>query len=333
MRTAWPVSLFILVIACAGPGSPPTAASSPAASSSPQTSAVASPTASGVDFRCVLPVYGYRGLSTGAFISFPAAALTTATEGGYYYDRAVSRWLPVFRWAVSPDGLSYAYTEGWSASPANAPRLHIASAATRKDQRVVTMPAAQPYQVVDFTSTAVYLIISFEGVAPGVWRVDRGSGALAKISNGFYVPAGAAWIGVVDPRDTHPQLSLFSGASQPDRIDRRDNAGRLTTWFYAPGYALSWVGFNGTPALLVSGFHQDTPTSAADRAYWLVDGPGHATRLDIGQTLDLVGGFGGAIADAHGIWIGAGDSLYLVRRDGSVLRVFANPVYPANGCF
>lgn len=332
MRRLWPVSLFILLIACSSPGSPSAAAKSPTPHATPATSPTATPV-SAVDFNCVLPVYGYQQLSTGATISFPAAKVTAAKEGGYYYDRAVSRWLPVFRWAVSPDGLSYAYTEGWSASPAKAPRLHIASAATRKDQRVVTMPDAQPYQVADFTSTGVYLIISFEGVAPGVWRVDRRSGALTKISKGYYVPAGAAWIGVVDTRDPNPQRSLFSGAAQPDRIDRRDSTGQTTTWFYAPGYALSWVGFTAATAVLVSGFHQDTPTSATDRAYWLVDGPGHATKLGVGQSLDLVGGFGAAIADAHGIWIGAGDSLYLIRRDGTALRVFSSSVYPANGCF
>lgn len=272
-------------------------------------------------------------MGSGAFITFPAGKVTPGAESGYYYDWVVLRWVPVYRWAVTPDGLSYAYTEGWSASPAKAPRLHIVKAATRKDQRVVTMPDAQPYQVVDFTNDAVYLVVSFEGTAPGVWRVDRATGVLAKISSGFYPPTGAAWIGVVDPRDPHPQRSTFSGAAQPDRIDRRDDAGLTTTWFYAPGYELSWVAFAGTPALLVSAFHQDNPTGPSDQVYWLVDGPGHSTRLTFaaGPTPDLVSGFDSAIADAHGIWIG-GNFLYLAQRDGTVLRALSTSAYPANGC-
>jgi len=281
----------------------------------------------------VLPVYGYAG--AGAFISFPARTLAKAKESGYYYDRAVLRWLPAFRWQVSPDGLSYAYTEGWSAEPPKAPRLHIANAATGKDQRVVTMPDAKPFQVVDFTGAAIYLVISFEGTAPGVWRVNRGGGAAAKVSNGFYQLPGATWIGVVDPRDPHPSRSLAYGTAQPNRVDRRDDAGRTTTWFYAPGSALSWVAFSGTPAVLISAFRQDSPTAAVDHVYWLVEGPGRATRVQfsVGASIDLAGGFGSAIADAHGIWLGASGSLYLVRRSGAILRVFDGSVYPANGCF
>jgi hypothetical protein len=315
------------------------AATSPASTSAAATpistpaSTTPSPWSGITSFGCVLPVYGLPGLGTGAFVTFPAGSVSPGAEAGYYYDRAVLRWVPVYRSAVSPDGLSYALTEGWSTDPATPPRLHIVKAATRQDQRVVTMPDAQPYQVVDFTNDAVYLVISFEGTAPGVWRVDRATGYVAKISNGSYPPTGAAWIGVVDPRDPHPHQSAFSGAKEPNRIDRRADDGRATTWFYAPGYALSWAAFAGAPALIVSGFRQDNPNVQSVQAYWLVDSPGHATRLRFapGSTSDLVAGFGSAIADAHGIWIG-GSYLYLVQRDGTLIRALATSAYPANGC-
>lgn len=329
--------VVLVVMACSGPGSPSTATgptpTSPSSTSSPAITPQGPPV-SAVDFSCVLPVYGQVSPHDSAFISFPAGKLTSAKESGYYYDRAVSRWVPVYRQGVSPDGLSYAYTEGWSTSPPKAPRLHIANASTRKDFRVVTMPDAQPYQVVDFTTTAIYLIIAFEGTAPGVWRVDRRTGALAKISSGFYPPTGAAWMAVVDPRDPHPYVSPFSGNAEPNRIDRRDAAGSVNTWFYAPGYALSWVAFAGTPALVVSAFHQESPTAASDHLYWLVEGPGHATRIPFsGEPSELSAGFGSAIADIHGIWLGGPSSLYLVRQSGIVLRVFGSAVQPANGCF
>jgi hypothetical protein len=275
-----------------------------------------------IDFRCVLPVYGARG----GFITFPAGTLKPVAETGYYYDRAVSRWLPVHRQAVSPDGLRYAYTEGWTTS--TAPRLHIADAATLADIRITTMPDRQPYQVVDFTATGIYLIVSFEGTAPGVWRVEPATGAMTKVSDGYYPPTGAAWIGVVDPRDPQPQVSTMSGMPVPNRLDRRDDKGQTTTWFYRPGYGLNWVPFAGSPALLVSAYRQTNSAAMYELQYWLVDSPSHAVKLVSGSA-DL-SGFSDAIADDHGIWI---RGLYLVRRDGAISHAFDGDVYPANGCF
>jgi hypothetical protein len=195
------------------------------------------------------------------------------------------------------------------------------------------MPDAQPYQVVDFTNSGVYLIVAFEGTAAGVWRVDPGSGVMIKVSDGYYTPSGAAWIGVVDPRDPNPQRSAMSGMPAPDRIDRRDDAGQTTTWFYEPGHAVSWVAFAGSPAaMVVSTFRQDlnsSPPTEPEVAFWLVDSPGHSTRLTSDSTYFL-SGFNSAIADTHGIWIG-GDGLHFIQRGGAIVRVFDSSVYPANG--
>jgi hypothetical protein len=300
---------------------------SPTPAASPTTQPIG-----GIDFTCVLPVYGYGGLSTGAFISFPSGSMTAATEGGHYYDRAISRWVPVYRQAVSPDGRRYAYTEGWSADPPLKPKVYVIDAASGSVVRTAAMPDAQPYQIADYTTSGVYLVISFEGTAPGVRLMDPATGAVTKTSSGYYTPAGAAWIGVVDPRDPHPYVSPFSGQMAPDRIDRRDDVGRTTMWFYAPGYGLMWVGFAGSPALLVYGYRQDTSAGPTQEAYWLVDAPGHAIRVTTPGS-SFSSGFGGAIADSHGIWMNGPDSLYLVRRDGSVVRAFDGSVYPANGCF
>lgn len=48
---------------------------------------------------------------------------------------------------------------------------------------------------------------------------------------------------------------------------------------------------------------------------------------------DLSNGIRSAIADEHGIWIGGGSSLYLVKPTGQVLRVYGETAYPGNGCF
>lgn len=69
---------------------------------------------SGVDFKCRLPVLA--GAAAG-FISFPDGAVTidrrvaVSYKGGYSntYDAQLDRWVPVPRFALSPDGRSYAY--------------------------------------------------------------------------------------------------------------------------------------------------------------------------------------------------------------------------------
>jgi hypothetical protein len=329
MRSRWVVGVIVLVAACGSPAGQPAAQTS--ASSTRIESPVAAYPLATVDFSCVLPVYGGSG---SAFISFPSRGRTAATETGYYFDRAVSRWVPVYRQAVSPDGRRYAYTDGWSASPPANPRLHIVDVATRAELRVATMPDAQPYQVADFTAAGVYLIVSFEGTAPGVWLFDPATAGMTKVSNGFYPPAGPAWIGVVDPRDPNPQRSTMTGAAEWDRIDRREGTALTTTWFYKPGYALSWVAFAGSPAILVDAWRQDSPNGQFQETFWLVDGPDHAKQLTpTGDTAQLLSGFGTAIADSHGIWIGGPSALFLARPDGTILRVLDGTVYPANGCF
>jgi len=294
-----------------------------------------------VDFHCSLPVYRSAGPRLiDATVVFPTLTTIPGGEGGYYYDRQVSRWLPVTRNAVSPDGRRYAYAEGWAVTPQAAPRVHVVDATTGKDIRVVTMPDANPYGVADFTNSAIYLITAYEGVGPGVWRLDPDTGAVMKVSDGFYHPAGAAWTTVVDPRDPNPTTSAMDGQPQPNRIDRIDGAGGAATWFYKPGYAVYSVAFAGNHALLVQASSEVNSNVMYKTEFWLVSAPGKQARLASfdgalqppSPYRDLSSGFYSAIADAHGIWIGSENSLYLVKPSGQILRVYGGSAYPANGC-
>jgi hypothetical protein len=272
-----------------------------------------------------------------AFIDFPNLTTTPAGQGGYYYDQPVGRWVPVTRQTVSPDGRRYAYTEGWTADSPAAPRAHIVDASTGTDLRVVTMPDAQPYAVVDYTASGVYLVIRAEATAPGVWRIDPAKGSVAKVSSGYYQPAGPGFVGAVDRRDPNPYKSAVNGQEQPDRIDRRDASGRVVTWFYQPGHGLGWVAMPG-PALLVMGRSRDETQRAEQVEYWLVTAPNRSTVLatysggDPSPYRDLEDGFLSAVADAHGVWIGSASTLYLVTPEGVLLRVLDQPAYPAGVC-
>ena len=339
--------LILLVAACTNgsPAAPPTViVVTP--SRSPITTAVPTETPSlpalartRVDFTCRLPAYSRDGTQLNDFtIDFPDLAVTPAGQGGYFYDRAVGRWLPVTPQATSPDGLRYAYTEGWSASPAQSPRVHIVDAASGSDVRVVTMPDAQPYAVVDYTSSGVFLMIRYEGTTPGVWKLNPNSGTVTMVSSGLYQRSGPGWIGVVDPRDPSPYRSDSDGTAQPNRIDRRDDAGKIVTWFYQPGEALAWVAFAGPQALLVMGRSRPANLRTERVDYWLVGAPGQATYLagysgdEASPYRDLEDGFVSASADVHGIWIGSAASLYLVTPGGRLLRVLDRSAYPAGAC-
>jgi hypothetical protein len=338
MRVGWVVGLVVLTAACTAPS---TAQKAPAAASPALTSSGELPLTA-VDFRCSLPVFSVIGAPQlqDAFISFPTLTTTPSGSGGRYFDRAVSRWVPVSRQSVSPDGLQYSFTDGWNASPPVPPRVHVVDASTGQDIRVFSMPDAQPYAVVDFTGAGIYLIISFEGIAPGVWRMDPATGAVAKTSVGFYQPAGAGWISVIDPTDPNPVRSALDGQPQPDRIDRRDSAGKTVTWFYKAGFAVLAVAFAGTPSLLVEANYQDISKQSYRTEFWLVTSPGKSVEL-FGYNgssqapspyADLSSGFYNSIADRQGIWIGSDHSLYLVERSGQILRVYGGSAYPAGVC-
>jgi hypothetical protein len=337
MRVRWTVGLIVLAAACTAPST----VQNPAAAASPSLTSTGTLPITAVDFRCALPVFSIvASRLQNAFISFPTLTTTVAGGGGRYFDRAVSRWVPVSRQSVSPDGLQYTYTDGWNVSPPVPPRVHVVDASTGLDIRAFSMPDAQPYAVVDFTSSGIYLVIAYEGTAPGVWRLDPATGAVAKTSDTYYQPPGAGWMSVINPADPNPVRSALDGQPQPDRIDRRDSAGRTVTWFYKPGYAVLAVGFAGTPALLIQANYQDVSKQAYRSEFWLVTAPGKSVKLFAydgnGQAPspygDLSSGFYNAIADQHGIWIGSDHSLYLVKRSGQILRVYGESVYPAGVC-
>ena len=338
MITRATLALLLLVTACSSSvsthASPSAATPLPTAVASGSTSPATTLPLTTLDFACRLPVYAPVSGIPDAFVTFPAASVTDAGKGGYYFDAAVNRWLPVPRAAISPDGRRYAFTEGWGASPALKPRVHVVNAATGADIRVMTMPDAQPYAVIDFTASAIYLGIRYEGSAPGVWKLDPATGLVSKVSNSLYTPEDV-WIGQVDPRDSAPYLRPFDGGAEPDRIDYH-GGGATTTWLYRPGQALYWVPFAGSPALLV--LARSGTASSGGYDLWLLTAPNQATRLATlvdQQTSpydDIPGAFFNSIADRHGIWIGGQQSIYLVTPAGAIQRVYPSGAQPANGC-
>src|SRR5215475_3877115 len=66
----------------------------------------------------------------GGFVRVPGGAFTADPASLGTYDRAVSRWLPVFRAWVSPDGTKYAWSEYRTATGPVTGIVHVVDAAS-----------------------------------------------------------------------------------------------------------------------------------------------------------------------------------------------------------
>lgn len=350
------LAAIALTAACATPSGPQAHGSSPA----PLTSAAGSPTEprspaptasaapdstsgpaaipiSPIDFACRLPFL--RQLDAGRW----QAGFLTLPSGNFdadpglpppgYYDVAVSRWLPVGRDAVAPDGLHFAYTTGGAPSQApGAPRLHVVSAATGAERVIeLGLPDDQPYGVEDYaTDSSIYVGSSWEGGVIGNWRVDLASGRVVPLGGGELLlddGTGHAWRSIVDPRDPQPARSAMSGEPLPNEIVRSDlKTGVDEVWFYHPGFSLAIAGTFVGGGLVVWA-EADTMTHPdAAHEYWMVSAPGQSQFV-----ADIESG-GQTMADSHGIWMGSSDGLYLFTVSGRVRRVSDLPGDPANGC-
>lgn len=337
-------ALIALVAACAAPGTPQVGSESPAPSGALIAATSPAPNASPtslplvqVGFLCRLPFLKQLdgGHWQAGFLSLPAGSFTddpSAPPGAGYYDHAVSKWVPVGRSAVAPDGLHYAFMTGGSPSQTpGPPRLHVVDAATGVDRVFdLNLPGTLPYGVEEYASDGIYIGSGWEGSAFGYWRVDVASGREVSLGTGALAlddGTGHSWRTVVDPRDPKPALSGLSGLPLPNEVVRRDlKTGVDEAWFYHPGLSLAIAGTFVGGGLLVWAEPPAGSSPNTSHEYWWVSAPGHSlfiAHIEYG---------GQTMADSRGIWMGSSNGLYLFTRDGGILRVSDHPGDPASGC-
>lgn len=348
----WAAVLVFPLIACSQSPSGPIAGATPSPTASvaptmqPSPTPVADLPLTKVDFSCRLPI----SISTSAgairsqngFVSFPSGGLTVdpSSKGGAYFDRAFSRWLPVARSAVSLDGAHYAFVDlgdGFF-------NVHVVEVRTGKDHVLREKVAGFSFQpfVLDYASEGIYIGQGFERIQPGLWLVAPTTGAIRKVSNvdGLQVSAGGGvfWSGEINPADPNPIRVPSSAGTLADQIDRVDiRSGRQVVWLYLPGKGVSVVGLDihGRPLIAVySGQAQVPPENdpVDHSATQLLIALDAKTQRSIykGQ---LVESLGGAISDAHGVWFGSQQGLYLYSEAHGLQKVSDQPGSPANGCF
>ncbi len=349
-------ALAIVLTACSQGTANPAAhvSASPSQQFSPATSPI--PTAlpvadlplTNVAFSCRLPVYRQGTSVADSFIGFPAGTVTVDPNGksGRYYDRAYSRWLPVPRSAVSPDGVAYVYIEIGSQPDIFFIHMVGVNATQTKDVTVQESASASGFgaqpQIFDFSADGIYLTEAFEHVWPGVWRFQQPAGPITKLAD-VEVPelsagSGIIWFGAVNPADPSPFSSRSSAGILSDEVNRLDlKSGSRSRWLYRPGAGLDVMGVDhsGRPLIQVvtpgGGGIGSTDFFNHSESELLLGLDSASQRLIYkGQLVETLSA---PIADPHGMWFGSDQGIYLYTEAGGLQKVSNMPGLPANGCF
>jgi hypothetical protein len=349
----WSALIAVFMLACSQPGeraAKPTPSPSPVAIQNPSPSAGpnASPSAgppvfdlplATVGFGCRLPIVTPGG--QGAFVSFPTAAVAfdPASRGlqpnqGAYYDRAFSRWLPVSRHAVSPDGKHFAYSEPAS-DQTKTPKIHVVEVATGAD-KVFNTPSANwfiPYGVLDYSSEGIYLGQAYESPEFGLWLLNPSTGTLTTVANLDYIEGAAGnkifWLGTINPGDSQNVGTLYAYADQLDRYNLGD--GTRVPWLYLPGKGIDLRAMDTAGHPIIQVINTLVAEDVASRLLLLSSPTTQLTILT--APARFIGSLTLPIADGHGIWFGSQQGIYLYTEANGLKKVSNQPGYPANGCF
>ncbi len=261
-------------------------------------------TALGRSLACRLPVtYDDPSGRTvkGGFIAFPGGTLNedpSAVPSPLFYDRPYSKWLPVWRASVSPDGKQYAYGEGDVYRPAGG-KVHVVDVATGVDRVIYSYSGNIVYAVTDFAAEGIYVSGAVpEGRTHGLWLLGAAGGAPRLISSTITAPAlggGAAWGLDFNAADPSPAPGGLEGPM--NRLLRFDlRTGAAMPWFYRPGASIYMMGVDsaGNPLVDVAG--------QASVEVWLVNSATAATKLYTASG-DVPIPRNVAAIDRHGVWL------------------------------
>ena len=194
---------------------------------------------------------GFLGVPAGNVTLQPAPALPSGSvwtvsdtpeplyPWAFYYDRAYSRWVPVARGAVSPDGSHYAYLSFPEQNQGLMNIVDVATGHVRAYPANYTYPIAR-YVVLDYAKEGIYLGLGYEGPIVGLWLMDPNSGAIRQVAVDLIqdIAGTAAWVGTVNPADPNPApaglvlpqtASIVSTLSPAARRPGCTSRGRLST--------------------------------------------------------------------------------------------------------
>jgi hypothetical protein len=283
---------------------------------------------------CLLPIsiVDAQGNLQGAFVSYPSGkvAIDASGAGGGYYDRAFSKWLPMNRNSVSPDGARYAYTERKVPGTPGQERLHLVEVSNGNDRlyELGSVGDLSAYVIVDFAPEGIWLSYAgYESPGAGLFLLDLTTGALKDVGGPWVVfepvtgGPGVFWFTDGGP---NPQVSIGMGSIVPARLQRFTIAdGKTEIWFSKPGSYLKVLGTD----LAAHPIFTSSAITGNGNDVWLALSPTQAKVIGLPQ------GDYQLITDSHGVWFGSRQGIYLYSAGGRLQKVSNQPGYPANGCF
>jgi len=183
----------------------------------------------------------------GGFLDLPAGTFSPDPASLGSYDRAISRWLPVARQWVVPEGIRYA----WGDRTASV--VHVIDAASGTDHPV-TVPG--PSTVIDFETEGVYVaraVPSSGAPQQGLGFIDGGTSAYRQITadgRWLAVGGGFAYGQDLDPAVPGPTGGPPGAANRVRKLDLR--SGAVTTVASYTGASVQVLGVYGTEPLIAA---------------------------------------------------------------------------------
>ena len=253
-----------------------------------------------INFTCRLPLSagpsgsgGFLVLPDKSYVPDPRSGVivspapTMPSYFGLAYDATFTRWLPVPRRWVSPDGARYAYPgpEG----------IFVDDLTTAS---VTEIGAGRPWNLLDAENAGVYASPPFG--AAGLWWLPL-SGAPQEVTGAGYWQAigGGAAYGLTTE-------SVPAGAANTViRLDLNTGGATPQPWILVSGTQVSPFGFDQHGNLLVTVAPESGSGPISE--VWDVYGLGKAEVL-----YGSAGGFSETMSDSHGIWLAVDGGITLI---------------------
>ena len=224
---------------------------------------------------------------------------TGAPPTALTYDWQLSKWLPVRRYMVAPDGARYTYND--------AAGVHLVNAATGADRIISTDTG---WVIDGFQQEGIYAgkrDVNAQPTLSGLWLLDASGSAapkqLAASGPWLFVGGGAAWETVGGSQSaSYPWFREGSYGNTLRRLDLQ--SGATTTWyngFSQQSFAIVGLDSLGVPILETTNF-----------LVYAVTAPGATTLLGEAQ------GLLDAMGDSHGTWFADGWSSAVYLSNGGI---------------
>jgi hypothetical protein len=314
------------------PSPSPRISPTPSPSPSPETAAVPAPP-SPQPLTCQIAVFGYQA-GSGGFVTLPGGdfsldpksdvslpkGITLYNRGtnGSSYDYAKSKWLPVPRVNVSPDGSSYAYQSTDSDGG-----IYVVDAVKGGAREVAK---GNLWQVVEWRAPGIYAMQAdpATGLYHGLYLIDTNTGAVRGLT------ARGAWQAIGQTAAWGTEVPSAVNVDTSHTIIRFDlTSGQIAAYFSQPGSYLSVVAFD----------EQDRPVIDASndvvQQVWALNGANHADRIFSGpgnQSKDYLRISPPGVTDSHGVWFGTDQGLMLYTTTDGFKKMSATTGQVGGGC-